>query len=277
MLLGASSLDDLLDAARQRQPRIDQARASSATSRCSHLRGRRSSAHAQTEPKQIAHSARKECHRNRSLRPARRRSAVPARAEIEHPPGGQGRRHAELPGKPERRPSRRDAGRPVGGTTPSTRHSDRRGARPRTTEASSGSRCSTSAVPYVWGGASPCGFDCSGLVMYVYAQVGVSLPHYTRPRSTAPACRVALTELQPGDLVFFYGLGHVGHLHRRRAVHPRAAHGRRREDLVAQRLLVRVDLRRRPPPLGRDCALAVGRAEGLRTGAENAGGPSARL
>jgi cell wall-associated NlpC family hydrolase len=64
-------------------------------------------------------------------------------------------------------------------------------------------------VPYVWGGASPGGFDCSGLVMYVYAQVGVSLPHYTGAQWNV-GVPVAYSDLQPGDLVFFDGLGHVG-------------------------------------------------------------------
>jgi peptidoglycan DL-endopeptidase CwlO len=63
--------------------------------------------------------------------------------------------------------------------------------------------------PYVWGGASPSGFDCSGLVMWSFAQIGVSLPHssYAQYGYGSPVSR---SDLQPGDLVFFDGLGHVG-------------------------------------------------------------------
>ncbi len=64
-------------------------------------------------------------------------------------------------------------------------------------------------VPYVWGGSSPRGFDCSGLVMYVFAQIGVSLPHssYAQAGMGTP---VSMSQLQPGDLIFFTGASHVG-------------------------------------------------------------------
>ena len=75
-------------------------------------------------------------------------------------------------------------------------------------------------TPYRWGGESPAtGFDCSGLVRWAYGRVGVDLPHnsyalYSEGR------RVPESGMQPGDILFFEGLGHVGlYLGRGRMVH----------------------------------------------------------
>lgn len=63
---------------------------------------------------------------------------------------------------------------------------------------------------YVWGGAGPDVFDCSGLVMWAYAQVGVSLAHFTGTQWNEGE-HVSQAELEPGDLVFFFAdISHVG-------------------------------------------------------------------
>jgi cell wall-associated NlpC family hydrolase len=66
-------------------------------------------------------------------------------------------------------------------------------------------------VPYVWGGASPSGFDCSGLTMYVYAQIGIQLAHgaTAQQRASTP---VPLNALLPGDLVFYGNASYSYHV-----------------------------------------------------------------
>lgn len=78
-------------------------------------------------------------------------------------------------------------------------------------------------VPYSWGGGNASGpsygtaqganikgFDCSGLTLYAYAQVGINLPHYTGAQYNA-GTHVSLAQLRPGDLVFFHSdLHHMG-------------------------------------------------------------------
>ena len=68
-------------------------------------------------------------------------------------------------------------------------------------------------VPYVYGGSSPSGFDCSGFVQYVYAQSGISLPRTADVQFTA-GTPVSKADLRPGDLVFFasdyVNISHVG-------------------------------------------------------------------
>jgi cell wall-associated NlpC family hydrolase len=64
--------------------------------------------------------------------------------------------------------------------------------------------------PYVWAGAGPDAYDCSGLTQFAYAAAGVALPHNAEMQSTF-GVPVSRADLRPGDLVFFYSpIGHVG-------------------------------------------------------------------
>jgi cell wall-associated NlpC family hydrolase len=75
-------------------------------------------------------------------------------------------------------------------------------------------------VPYRWGGESPqTGFDCSGLVRWAYGRVGIDLPHSSYALYSTGR-RVSESGMEPGDILFFESLGHVGiYLGRGRMVH----------------------------------------------------------
>jgi cell wall-associated NlpC family hydrolase len=79
---------------------------------------------------------------------------------------------------------------------------------------SRGERAATLAVrmvgtPYRWGGESPGGFDCSGLVRWAYGRVGLDLPHNSHALYGVGR-EVSRAQIRTGDVLFFSGLGHVG-------------------------------------------------------------------
>jgi cell wall-associated NlpC family hydrolase len=69
--------------------------------------------------------------------------------------------------------------------------------------------CAQLGKPYVFGGAGPNSFDCSGLTMMAYKQIGINLSHYV-PNQYSASRRVSKADLQPGDLVFFNHNDHMG-------------------------------------------------------------------
>ncbi len=102
---------------------------------------------------------------------------------------------------------------------PAPRHAPPKPAAPKPAAAPAGSGVGGRALtlargklgePYVWGAAGPNAFDCSGLIVWAYKQLGIALPHSSATLATM-GTPVSKAALQPGDLVFFYSpVSHVG-------------------------------------------------------------------
>jgi cell wall-associated NlpC family hydrolase len=224
VLLGSASLDDLLTRI-DTVNRVNDQRSSVVgdvtTFRSYVARQTAHLHHAQSEQKRIVAERLAEKHSIESKLAERNRLLQSVRAEIEHLRVVEAARQAEL-ARQAREQQAREALQPqvasigvsVGGTQSAPAVAAPAPVTPVAAPPSNhggvvGIAMQYLGTPYVWGGASPGGFDCSGLVMYAYSQVGVSLPHSSYAQYSA-GVPVSMSELQPGDLVFFYGLGHVG-------------------------------------------------------------------
>jgi cell wall-associated NlpC family hydrolase/outer membrane murein-binding lipoprotein Lpp len=234
IILGAASLDDALDALETRERLADQDAAI-----VGHVNAYRTRVAKRAQQLRRARAEQARVVKQRAAERAdieaklaeRRRLLASVRAEIAQLRAQERARHAEL----ERRArAELAARRRATAATATERDSAAPEARGHETETAAAPSTEPSApvtpppadasrgaqvvaiamrylgVPYRWGGASPAtGFDCSGLTMYVYAQIGISLPHYAAAQYQM-GVPVSRDQLQLGDLVFYRGLGHMG-------------------------------------------------------------------
>jgi cell wall-associated NlpC family hydrolase len=212
ILLGATSLDDLLD-------RIDTARRVSEQDAAIVEQVR--AARAETARRQAKLAKALKAQQEAVAERAARKREIEARLaerqqlyasieeEIEALQAAERRRQAQLARAAAARVASAAAAAPEGGSSEPIDAGGLGLAPPSQYSGAAGAALQFLGTPYVWGGSGPGGFDCSGLVQYAFAQVGVSLPH-SSSMQYGYGVPVSRDQLETGDLVFFDGLGHVG-------------------------------------------------------------------